>query len=346
MACIAILCLPGCVSPPLAERLEPIRIWTETVIQHQANMSLRNRTVFLAATKRSELANLDQRYTQMRAELEHAGARRIEDCLDTVGAAAQHRRTELLGDVKKRIAFSEANRAVGKGNLRREVYYRHDLLNQIDTLAAERDDMLGVARARIRAAVAAASCAVGTARHGAVATYRDDMRIAESQWPQKCGAEAFEYGRAKKGLRKQIDKLGASFAKWGLADTLGLRKPDIPSIDPVLPSGDNVEVCFNRFVQGRSTRAAERAAATIGNVFEKARDHIHTVQCMPKDFHVKVDANSMYESTGDLCLGFKDGCAGSDDPARADCGPCASGADSNGCHMPAGPADKEPDHGE
>ena len=345
MACIAILCLPGCVSPPTAERLEPIKVWTENVIQHQAKSSLENRRLVLAATKRGELAKLDQRHTQMRTELEHAGARRIEDCIDTVGAAAHNRRTESLGDVKKRIAFSEANRAVGKGNLRREVYYRQDLLNKLDTFAVERDDMFGVARARIRAAVAAAACAVASARQEAVASYGKDMRIAESQWQRQCRDKALKYERAQARLRKQIDELIASVAKWDVTDALGLRKRDIPSIDPVLPSGDNVEACFNGFVQGRSSRAAERAAATIGKVFDAALNHIHTVQCLPQDYQSQKNAASMYESTGDLCLGFDDGCSGSDDPTRADCGPCASGADGNGCHMPSGPADKEPAHG-
>ncbi|MDE0349432.1 MAG: hypothetical protein OXM56_06975 [Gammaproteobacteria bacterium] len=336
-ACISVLCLSGCASAPLAEHLDAVQEWTEAFIESQTEANEAARRAFQAATVQGTVVALNTRYTELLANFERAAARRTADCEVLVASALGNKTKTELNDLTQRISLSDANKAAGEPDVRRQYYYRQELsVARADRVENERAWM-SVARGRIRAAAVTSACTAAATHRQALARYREEMRALVNA--EDCRPEVQRYRQGLDSIRARADELRDRL-ETPLAERLFRKAADI-SPAPMWPTRLEVERCLRESFAARSTTAATPAKESIEQTFEEALESFHAVRCLPVNFDkisnpncLDVAAASCQESGGECLLRYPEG------------GQCEPTLDDATCHESPRQHHEEPHDGE
>ena len=291
--CVVTLSLAGCTSEPLQRQFETVKGLTEAVVRLQADANQTNRRVFRDARVRSALADLDAVHAELLVDLGHSSVRRMEDCEGIVAAALGNKITTKLDDLKAQIGLGEANQAFGEGNLRRQHYYQHAYFDKLSDLAEDQLGWIRVARGRVRSGFANASCALAASRQVARAYYVQQMDAVSTEWEHECSKEVLNYESQLKAMRDQMRDIKEGLGKSCIAQALGLCRTSTEPVEPVFPTGSDVERCFRETLERRSTSAANHGEETMRTEFQKALTAARQMQCLPDGFDKQDDPDEL-----------------------------------------------------
>ena len=326
----------ACSAPGRVEDLDQMRKWIDATLDDQATVLDDNNDLLWATTQRDALAQLRATYLGRQTDLQRTAYRRTQACHDAVAAAGQQKAEDGQNELEQQVDLLESNRMVGEGNVRREFYYRRQLLHAMENSFEKRLRALEISMARLGAGLADALCKLETAHQKAVNRYRDTMMAVRDYCGNECEGAYDAYRDSRDTLDASFTKVRRMLKEQDIFDALGWRKRGeeigLPDYDP-----PGVSDCVGRYVRTQSSQALALAEAELLRQFEPVRAELEDVDCLPENWEQVAEADKL------LAVGATCSVAPPASPVPAAGASLAGPSLAHSCRQAGVPRDNEPD---